>query len=148
MHLVHRVWGAILIASHAVRFWGGSGVPPAEISQLRSEIAVAESLLRRTNSALDQCLLHQSFVVEVGRVLSLLGIEVGVLLIFWQIRRWWRSFSNQFVYHPEIPQSDSELEQLPTEPESGGSTSASGLDLERRKGPTTPSSLRRRIEHQ
>ena len=76
MHISHRIWGAILLASHAGRFWFSEPGGGVELKQLREESAVAASLLRRTNSALDHCLIHQSFVSEITRVLVLLTIEV------------------------------------------------------------------------
>ena len=64
--------------------------PSTELNQLRSEAAVATSLLRRTNTALDICLVHQSFVSEIGRVLSILCVEITFLVLFWQLRKRWQ----------------------------------------------------------
>ena len=141
MQLVHRIWGAILVGSHLGRLFWITPAPVPELDQLRTETAAAASLLRRTNTALDHCLVHQSFVSDITRVISLLAIEVTVLVVFWQLRQWWRSVRNRIQPSRESVSGDFESYDLGSDSDS---SSSAVIEPQVRSGPVTPSSLRQR----
>lgn len=150
MLLIHRVWAVVLIGTHFLRGWYSypvvQPVISTELEELRAEAVVAASLLRRSNKALDQCLISQSFVTEIGRVVSLICIQTTVVFIGWRLRKLWLSHRLQQVKQLlQAVDTDSEFGSVcGVEPESEVSSPKALSEASERKGPTTPSSLRRR----